>query len=1111
MLHQDITIGDTPQVEPVKLLGERRGVAVWEARHQQTGATIALRVFTGRRMQDAAYGRAFRRRQRSVARLGHGRILTPLAVFAVDSRLHAAGDGRMPLGAPGVVLPWAAGGVVADQPGLTWAPVASVLHALLDALAHAHARDVLHLGITPRNLLLTDGPAPMHERLRLADFAVVGRHPADPRDAPSGTVGSAPPEQIDGDWSRIGPWTDLYALGCAVWSLVCGSGPFEGPNRRATRFRQLQDTPNPFIPQMAVPPGLEMLLRRLISRHPESRPQTAAAARRELDRDAGPTVSPPTDSLLDGPTLSLQSPLVPDPTEEAPRPRPRGWRGTPTPPAPAGSPQDLPLARLREPPLVARAPQRDQLWAMLEEVGDHGTARVVIVQGPPGSGRRRLAHWLATRAKELDVVDAVVHVHHDDDADGGLAAAARRALRIDRADDPSEASHRAVGRLRLLDDWLAEDLPRWLVPGKQPPAAGVHVLMGGLLRALSRSRPVLTVVDNAGESAETCATIASIIARQPAEPTPALFVLTAAEADHLTATFPEATVLDLPPLEAPEVQELVAWMHPVSAAAAREVHRRTGGHPLVALQLASLLAEDAIQHAPSSIHATWQARLTHALDDPDERRVVERAATLGMRVSLDDLSAAWGAPLPANLGDRLEDAGLAQPTAQGWRFAHESLRDMVIAEASAPMTEHHRACAAALNPEPDDALGFLRVARHRMGAGDTDGAWRDAMTAGRLLLSAGRNGQATTAFSLASAALADHRPNVGGRRLAETRLQQRLSEMQSPGWIPAPDALEAILATVGMTDWADLQAHTYRALAETREALGQLEEADAAWVRAAARADEVGLDEVSARARLGRARLAATLGDTDGAATLARAVLALPVPDGAPEVPLQARALEARLALDRGDRVEAGAAARRLLHEAAEPPFPPALAAARRALGWIAVRADRPEEAQRQFTAWRSMARRTGDLPGIAAATASLAAATRLAGDLDQAEVLAHKAGHWAQVAGTSTAPAQVELARTQLRQGANEAARLRVHALLGSAQDSGNRGVLAACHATLAAAAAAEGDWMVFDLSLNELDDTPTGVHVAPDLELAAQHAHRHGAPERARRARALATAYRR
>ena len=39
---------------------------------------------------------------------------------------------------------------------------------------------------------------------------------------------------------------------------------------------------------------------------------------------------------------------------------------------------------------------------------------MIVVRGPPGCGRRRLAGRLATRSRELDLVDAVTHVHHDE-------------------------------------------------------------------------------------------------------------------------------------------------------------------------------------------------------------------------------------------------------------------------------------------------------------------------------------------------------------------------------------------------------------------------------------------------------------------------------------------------------------------------------------------------------------------------------------------------------------------------------------------------------------------------------------------------------------------------
>ncbi|MEL6348596.1 MAG: serine/threonine-protein kinase, partial [Myxococcota bacterium] len=99
-------------------------------------------------------------------------------------------------------------------------PVKPILRALLRALAHAHARGLVHRDIKPANLLrFSTAPT-----WRLADFGIAYalRHDTANANVYSGTPGYMAPEQWQGSGRDIGPWTDLYSVGCLAWSLLTG-------------------------------------------------------------------------------------------------------------------------------------------------------------------------------------------------------------------------------------------------------------------------------------------------------------------------------------------------------------------------------------------------------------------------------------------------------------------------------------------------------------------------------------------------------------------------------------------------------------------------------------------------------------------------------------------------------------------------------------------------------------------------------------------------------------------------------------------------------------------------------------------------------------------------
>lgn len=108
-------------------------------------------------------------------------------------------------------------------------PVGEALRVVQEvawALAHAHARGVVHRDVKPDNILLDrDG-----DRAMVTDFGIahtVGRNtPVD--GVALGTPAYMSPEQ--GAGAEATAQSDLYALGVTAWMAVAGRPPFAGPD-----------------------------------------------------------------------------------------------------------------------------------------------------------------------------------------------------------------------------------------------------------------------------------------------------------------------------------------------------------------------------------------------------------------------------------------------------------------------------------------------------------------------------------------------------------------------------------------------------------------------------------------------------------------------------------------------------------------------------------------------------------------------------------------------------------------------------------------------------------------------------------------------------------------
>lgn len=97
--------------------------------------------------------------------------------------------------------------------------VLGYLKQILDGLAAIHSAGLLHLDIKPANIMVT-----ARGRMKLIDLGAskdymrgVG---ATVLTGMARTDRYAPPEQIDGSYDKLGPWTDFYALGATIYYLL---------------------------------------------------------------------------------------------------------------------------------------------------------------------------------------------------------------------------------------------------------------------------------------------------------------------------------------------------------------------------------------------------------------------------------------------------------------------------------------------------------------------------------------------------------------------------------------------------------------------------------------------------------------------------------------------------------------------------------------------------------------------------------------------------------------------------------------------------------------------------------------------------------------------------
>ena len=164
--------------------------------------------------------------------LAEGRALAKVrhpAILTVHSALEGNGTGYM---------------VMAQEPGrdlVVWMhelrrpptqeQIDKVLAPLLEGLAAVHAKDLLHLEITPSSILIRENGTPV-----LLDFGAVrlGMRRRLNAQTPPAIKPFMSPEVIAADSNLIGPCSDIYSLSAVLYTMVTGSPP-PVPDRRVLR------------------------------------------------------------------------------------------------------------------------------------------------------------------------------------------------------------------------------------------------------------------------------------------------------------------------------------------------------------------------------------------------------------------------------------------------------------------------------------------------------------------------------------------------------------------------------------------------------------------------------------------------------------------------------------------------------------------------------------------------------------------------------------------------------------------------------------------------------------------------------------------------------------
>ena len=161
--------------------------------------------------------------------------------------------------------------------------IANLMAQAADALEYAHQQGIVHRDIKPANLMVD-----MSLNLWVADFGLAYLQSEQGLTRTGellGTIRYASPEQVSGQRVVLDHRTDLYSLGATFYELLTLRPVFAGATRQALLQQILNHEPVALRSiERTVPPELETIVLKLLSKRPEERYGSAREVAEDLRR-----------------------------------------------------------------------------------------------------------------------------------------------------------------------------------------------------------------------------------------------------------------------------------------------------------------------------------------------------------------------------------------------------------------------------------------------------------------------------------------------------------------------------------------------------------------------------------------------------------------------------------------------------------------------------------------------------------------------------------------------------------------------------------------------------------------------------------------------------------